>query len=246
MSSGVVIIMVLGLAWGLWAAACRVFERNPRGAGDGLAGLAWGLAQLLSRTVHAMRVEGLEHVPRRRPGEPGPGPLVIIANHSAGIDPVLIQAASGFDVRWMMMRAMMTPLLAALWDWAGVIPVEQNGRDTKALREALRHLESGGVVGVFPEGEIARPARTVMPFQPGAGLLIAKSGARVLIAVVDGTPMERSAFASLLTPSRARVRFLAPVSYKGTKLTPAEIVEDLRVRIAGALGWGTSPRESGE
>lgn len=239
------LLAIGGLAWAGWAAACRVFDRHPRGGDDGQAGLAWGLVQLWVRLVHRLRVEGLEHVPRWSAGDPPVGPLVIVANHSAGIDPLLIQAACGYDVRWMMMRAMMAPALAGLWDWAGVIPVEQDGRDTRALRAAVRHLESGGVVGVFPEGSIARPARTVMPFLPGAGLLIAKTDAQVLIAVVDGTPMHRSAFASLVTPSRARVWFLPPVSFAGTGRTPAQIAGDLRARISGALGWAMSPRESG-
>jgi 1-acyl-sn-glycerol-3-phosphate acyltransferase len=233
-------MLALGALWGAWAGVCALAERrNPR-PGDPLAGLAALIVRVYARVLHRVRFEGLEHVPSWRPGDEPAGPLVVVANHSAGVDPLLIQAACGFEVRWMMMRMMMVPAMAGLWDWAGIIAVEQNGRDTRAVREALRHLEGGGVLGIFPEGEIARPPGTVMEFQPGVGLIVGKSGAPVLVAVIEGTPSGVHAFASLFTPSRARVRFLGVVRY-APRTSPGAIAADLRARVMGALGWGPSP-----
>ena len=232
------------LTWGMIGAAalvllalvgamCRALMRNPRG--DVETGLAWWFVRAWCRVVHRVSFAGLEHVPRWTPGDAPVGPIVIVANHSAGIDPLLIQSALGFEVRWMMMRAMMVPWAAPLWEWCGVIGVGPG--DSRAAREAIRVLKDAGAVGIFPEGAIERPARMLMPFEPGVGLIVYKTGAQVLMAVIDGTPERASAFMSLITPSRARVRFLPMVSYQESGLGAAAIAADLERRMREATGW---------
>lgn len=204
--------------------------RNPRGTV--LAGVVWRVVRLYCRVVHRLRVEGAEHVPSSRTA----GPLVVVSNHTAGVDPVLIQASCPFEVRWMMASDMRVRALEPLWRWLRIIDVKRSGPGAASMREALAHLERGGVVGVFPEGGIERPARTLRRFLPGAGLLIARSGAPVLPVVVDGTPYTKAAWGSLLRPSRARVRFLPRITYPDGTEAKA-VTSDLERRFAEATGW---------
>lgn len=154
---------VVCLAWLAWAFVSARLLRGPR-AGDPLASIFLVAARVYVRLVHRLRVEGREHIPpaRRVDGSRRPvGPLIVVCNHTAGIDPVLVQSACDFEIRWMMAEDMMTPALKPLWDWAGLIGVDRtNPRgDVGALREALSHLSAGGVLGIFPEGAIARGGR---------------------------------------------------------------------------------------
>ena len=61
--------------------------------------------------------EGAENIPSWHPGDPLPGPLVVVGNHTAGIDPLLVQSACIFEIRWLMLSEMMVggPTLQALW-----------------------------------------------------------------------------------------------------------------------------------
>ncbi len=204
---------------------------NPRR--DFETGLAWRLMQIHARVVHRLRLEGLEHIPR----VPEPGPLVVVANHTAGVDPLLVQSACPFFIRWLMAEDMRLPALEWFWGWTGVIAVDRAGREVAAAREAIRHLRAGGVIGIFPEGNLERPDRHILPFLPGVGLIIAKSGARVLPVVIDGTPQVDPAWSSLWRTGRARVRFLAPIDYASSPLRPVEIACDLRRRFLEATGW---------
>ena len=162
---------------------------------------------------------------------------MIIANHTAGLDPVVIQASVPFHIRWMMAEDMRLGQLEWLWQWLEVIFVSRTSRDSIGTREAIRHLRQGGVIGIFPEGGLERPPFHLMPFQAGVGLLIKRSGARVLPAIVDGTPQVDPAWASLWRPSRTRVRFKPTLDYSGLDLSPAEIAADLRRRFAEWTGW---------
>jgi 1-acyl-sn-glycerol-3-phosphate acyltransferase len=236
MCIGLEIWMWAGLAgWGALALLARELSGGPRENAEWM--MAWVLVRAYSRLVHRVRIEGREHIPKWKEGDPPPGPLVIVSNHTGGVDPVLIHSACAFDIRWMMTREMMMPTFGRLWAWMEIIPVEQDGRDAASLRAAIRDLRAGGVVGIFAEGGLERPARQIMPYQPGVGLIVLRGKARVLPVVIDGTPTAERAYMSLLMPSRARVRFLPVREYGESGLGAPEIARELEEEAARELGW---------
>ncbi len=234
------VITLLLLAWAALILLARAVEHSPREGGDWT--LAWLVVCIYTRLVHRVRFEGLEHIPHWKRGDPAPGPLVVVSNHTAGVDPLLIHSACPFDIRWMMMREMMLAPFARLWTWIEVIPVDQNGRDSTSIRNAIRHLQSGAVIGIFAEGGIERPRERINPYLPGIGLLVLKSNARVLPVVIRGTPKVDSAYLSLLRPSHSIVKFM-PVRTFTKDSTSAEIALALEEQAAAALGWDRCPKD---
>lgn len=237
------------MAWLLWAAlAWRLWTHSPR-EGSIEAALFWRLARLYTRFIAHATFEGLEHVPRDRHAVPGG--LIVISNHTSGIDPTLIQSVCRFEVRWMMAADMRHPAGEALWQWMRIIFVERGrvtgdaraGAPTEAspdtgaagLREAIRHVEGGGVLGIFPEGAIERPARTLKPFQPGIGLIIRKTKAPVLPVIIEGTAYADTAWGSIFRMSRARVRFMPVQRFEGMR--PDAIATALQERYQEWTGW---------
>ncbi|QOI99712.1 MAG: 1-acyl-sn-glycerol-3-phosphate acyltransferase [Phycisphaeraceae bacterium] len=222
------------LATALWMGVARVASaalKNPRQ--DPAYGIGYLALRAYVRVIQRFRVID----PHLLPAGEKAGPLVVVVNHSAGIDPVLVQCACPFEVRWLMARDMMLPRFDRLWAWLRVIPIDRSAGDAAGLREALRHLSAGGVIGLFPEGRIARPRGTIQPFAPGVGLLVKRSGAPVLPIVIEGTADAESAWASLFTPARATLRPLPVRSYAGRDLSAHEIADDLRRVFAQATGW---------
>lgn len=224
----------LPLVFGAYALLVWVGQAAQRGPRNDLAtGLVWIAVKAYLRLVHRARFEGLENVPRGR----DPGPLIITANHTAGIDPMLVQAAVPFYVRWMMARRMMIPSLYWLWDWLEIVPVAGGGKELASARQAMRTVQGGAVLGIFPEGGIERPARHLLPFVPGVGLIIAKTGAPVLPLVIDGTPASDTAWGSLTRFSRSRVRVMPMINYSKSGLKPDQIAADLQRRYQEWTGW---------
>lgn len=224
------VIAALAL-WLLWALLARWIVANPRE--DFETGVAWRVLKVYSRVMHRLRVEGAENLPNDR----FPGPLIVVANHTAGVDPILVQAACPFFIRWMMALDMRLASLEWFWGWVEIISVDRGGREMLATREALRHLESGGVLGIFPEGTLERPPEHILPFLPGVGLIVKRSGARVLPVLITDTPQIDPAWSSLWRTSRATLRFLPTVDYSGTSMGAAAIAEDLRGRFLEQSGW---------
>jgi 1-acyl-sn-glycerol-3-phosphate acyltransferase len=233
--------MAGSIAWMLWAATVAWARRPAFRGGDLAASAARRLIGFYARALHALSVEGLEHVPRRTPEGLGARPLVIVANHTAGIDPLLIQAALPFEPRWVMARDMRVESLDWAWDFGRVIFVDRETGESAGLREALRHLKSRGTLGMFPEGAIERPPGRLLPFQPGVGLLIARTRALVLPVVVSGTPHAPTAWGSLTRFSRSRVRFLPLIDFEAQGTPPSAIAGALQRRFEEATGWPVNP-----
>lgn len=229
------VLWVLGLLLALVGLGfiSRAVCDNPRG--DPSTGVLSAILRLYARLVHRVRYEGLSHVP------PPGGPTLFVCNHTAGIDPLLVHLAAGHDIRWMMAGDMRTPVLEPFWNWMRIIDVDRVAGDPAAAREALRHLAAGGSVGIFPEGGLERPVRQLIPFMPGVGLIIRKSGAAVVPVLIEGTPQVDPAFASLWHPSRSRVCFHEPIDYATTGMSAKEITQDLFDRFRGWSGWPVNP-----
>lgn len=219
------LILLLWFGWALlirWIVGVRPF------ADDGYASAIVRGFQVYARFWQRTRYEGLENIPPALDDGRPDRPLIVVANHTAGIDPILIQAACPFAIRFMMARDMRVWFLDAALEYARVIFVDRENPTGMELREAIQEVKEGGALGVFPEGQISRsasptlrspgdsrntrPPAGLLPFREGVGLMIRRSGggAAVLPVVISGTPSAPSAWGSIWKRSRpgARVRFL--------------------------------------
>lgn len=192
-------ILIFVLCWCAWAWVSRLVMDNP--VGDAISGIVFRFVRAYAAVMHRLRVTGKENIPGTRSA----GPLLVVCNHTAGIDPLLVQAACPFYVRWMMARDMMWPGLADIWDYFDLIFVDREKPDSSALREAVRSVRGGGVVGIFPEGRIERPRGCLLGFQVGVGAIVSLSGVGVLPILIRGTPDASTAWASLWKRSRSEL-----------------------------------------
>ena len=137
--------------------------------------------RLLARAYHQATI--LRHCPL-----PDAGPAILICNHTSSIDPVFLQSACQRRlITWMMAKEYLDVRgLKWFFRTVGIIPVARSGRDSGPLRMALRALDAGRILGIFPEGRIA-PTRELLSFQTGVALMAIKTGAAVYPAYLDGS-----------------------------------------------------------
>jgi cytidylate kinase len=142
----------------------------------------------IARSIVRLRIEGdLAALPRS-------GPLIVAGNHASSADPVLIGAflngILGRPLNWLGKRELVEyPLTGWAFRSAGIHPVDRDAADLEAFRTAIRILEAGQVLAVFPEGTRSRDG-ALQPVREGVGLLALRSGAPVLpVAVIDSDLM---------------------------------------------------------
>jgi 1-acyl-sn-glycerol-3-phosphate acyltransferase len=128
-----------------------------------------------------LRVEGLDHLPAT-------GPYIVAANHHNYLDGVVLAAALPRPIVFLVMPRVWraTPLHPLLHRHIGSIPLTLEGADIGGLRGAVRALEDGRIVGIFPEGPFSVRGRLERGL-PGVGLLALRAGVPVVPAGIRGT-----------------------------------------------------------
>jgi 1-acyl-sn-glycerol-3-phosphate acyltransferase len=145
---------------------------------------------------------------------PARGAAILVCNHVSGLDPLLIQSVCPRMIVWMMAREYyeVRPL-GWIFRTVEAIPVDRSGRDLAATRAAMRALEAGRILGVFPEGRIEKTPE-LLEFQTGVALLAIRSGVPVFPAYLEGTQRGKEMVGAFLLPNRARLMFGSPVEFE--------------------------------
>ena len=115
---------------------------------------------------------------------PRTGAVLLVANHASNADPVLVggflNARLGRPINWMGKREVFEwPIVSWLARHGGVHPVDRGSADVEAFRTAMRILEDGNILAVFPEGTRSPDGR-LQAAKDGAAVLAARSGATIV------------------------------------------------------------------
>jgi 1-acyl-sn-glycerol-3-phosphate acyltransferase len=178
--------------------------------------------------------------------------VLLVANHTCGIDHLVLQAATRRPLGFMIAQEYHDwPVVNWFSRAVGCIPVRRDGRDLSAIRAAVRALAAGRVVPIFPEGRIhPTSGREFLDPLPGAGWIALRSHAVVIPAYIAGTPATNQIANSLWTPSGARVVFGPAVSLDDLQAMAethgSGAVEQASQRLMAAIrALRDSPRLSG-
>ena len=181
--------------------------RNPPPMGEfrGFLAFLWRLNSAYCAVVHRLRTD-----PAPLPEQ---GPAILIANHTCNIDHFLLQVGTFRKLGFMIAKEYYDfPPFRPFCRMIGCIPVNRNGKDLAATRAALRALEEGRVVPMFPEGKILpKSGEEVGPGKHGVAFLALRAKVPVIPAYIRGTPRSNNFPRSFLTPSHARIVYGAPI-----------------------------------
>lgn len=151
----------------------------------------------LGRALFDLRVE-------REAELPAP-PFVIAANHYSHFDPPVIGAAVGMPIRFLALEDLFgaNKVLDWLLVGLGAIPTARARYPITAVRTALRALEAGDVVGLFPEATRVSRWGALQP-RPGAAWLAVRARVPLVPIAVVGTGRALG-LENRLRPARVRV-----------------------------------------
>lgn len=124
---------------------------------------------------------------------PTTGPYILVANHQGWSDAFLLLALlpSKPRLHFIADRAETMTLWwkrLILRSLGVVVAVDREQRsDRRAIETALRILEGGGVLGLFPEGRVSHAEAQLGPFRRGVGYLALKAQVPVVPVWLRGT-----------------------------------------------------------
>ena len=189
----------------------------------------------LTSILFDVRASGAELVPKD-------GPLIVASNHVSYLDPPILGCWFPRPIHYMAKEELFrVPVLGSLIRAVNTFPVNREQGDRAAIRHALRVLQQGGVVGIFPEGR--RNLDGEAQARSGAVLLAAMAHCPVVPVALVRTHLA----ARRLRAARVEVRIGAPLQFQGTerKPTKAELAawtDELTRRIAELMEHHADPK----
>jgi glycerol-3-phosphate dehydrogenase (NAD(P)+) len=166
----------------------------------------WPVRWLLKPWILAyfrLRRLGREHVPD--------GGVVLAANHRSFLDPFAIGYCINRPIYFVAKQELFdNPILGWILNCMGAFPIRRGGADEESMATALRLLERGEAVVIFPEGTRIRTGSLGKP-KRGVGRLALQSGAPVVPVAITGS--ERARRGWLIRPVKVHVRCGPPLTF---------------------------------
>lgn len=167
--------------------------------------------QLLFAGWLRYRARGVDRLPIEGGG-------LILSNHQSFLDPLLIGLPLKRPVSFLARDTLFrVPVVGWVLRNTYVMPLNREGGATAGIRETLRRMEAGYLVGVFPEGTRSEDGR-LGDFKPGFAALLRRSDQPVYPVGIAGAHRALGRKRAWLSPSRVCVVF-------GEPLDPARLAE---------------------
>jgi 1-acyl-sn-glycerol-3-phosphate acyltransferase len=147
---------------------------------------------------------------------PKTGGCLLAPNHASYLDPPMIACTLAHRVVHFLAR---DTLFKGFLGWyltrIGTMPLDRTKGDLGAIRLAIRELQAGKVLCLFPEGTRSLDGR-LQEAKGGIGFLVAKAGVPVVPVYVQGSHRSYPKGARWIKPSKI-------VVHCGKPILPAEL-----------------------
>ena len=204
----------------------------------------WFTLQQIFQTLFTVwfryRAQGLENLPES-------GALLLI-NHQSFLDPLLVGLPLRRPVSYLARENLLrVPVIGWLLQRTYVMPISRETAGTESLRESLRRMEHGFLVGIFPEGTRSLDGG-LRDIKPGFVALVRRAKVPVIPVGIAGAYEAFPRGAWFPRPSLIRIVYGAPMDptrlaelcQKGRE---AELVEWTRSSIQECLDTANSLRK---
>ena len=115
----------------------------------------------------------------------------MVANHISGLDAFMLLASSSRPLHFLIAAEQYNRFgFRWLFDLSGCIPVEKTTRPERALRAALRALDEGKVIALFPFGRMHLDSEAPIKIKGGVAVLAGRSGATIYPARIESTAVK--------------------------------------------------------
>lgn len=193
--------------------------------------LPWLASQVTLRVVFTVwlgyRARGTERL--------APGGGLLLVNHQSFLDPLLVGLPLSRPVSFLARDSLFrVPVLGPFLRATYVMPINRESAGTESIREAVRRMRHGFLVGIFPEG--TRTADGLLgEFKPGFVALVRRAGVPVYPVGIAGAFEALPRDAKWLRPKPVRVVFGDPFAEQELKGDPETLSALARGRIAACL-----------
>ncbi|MGE5580324.1 MAG: lysophospholipid acyltransferase family protein [Bacillota bacterium] len=139
-----------------------------------------GILGFISKLLFRVKIEQAGNVPAQ-------GPVIVCANHISWWDPILVANAMRRPIHFMAkVELFRNPVFGYVMRRINAFPVDRGKPDLSAIRDSIAILQSGKVLGIFPEGTRHKAKEVLGEMHPGAALVALRTGSPVVPIAIRG------------------------------------------------------------
>lgn len=214
MITWIVIVILIVIAFFWWGFNRCLAAHHADWGAPGLNALD-GLNRLFCRFYYGLESDKLLDLPET-------SGAVLMANHSSGVDSLLMAAISPRPVRFLISSEQYYRFgLIWLFKKMGCIPVDLKGHPETALRVALQALEQGEVIVLYPQGGFALADKPEKKLKKGGFWLAQQTQTPIYPVHIYGTRGKGWVILSLFIPMRVQLTLYPPLNCLKNRCIPA-------------------------
>ncbi|EGV09258.1 lysophospholipid acyltransferase family protein [Parvimonas sp. G1425] len=138
------------------------------------------IVSVLIKIIYRVRVNGIENLKDDKP-------IIISANHTHIFDPVILATLTKKQIFFLSKKEIFEKKLSAkFFTKLGVIPIDRENTDLKAIKSCFRVIRSGNILGIFPEGTRVKTI-DIKNMKKGVALIALKNKVNILPIHIEGT-----------------------------------------------------------
>lgn len=138
-----------------------------------------GILNVFFKLFFHPKIIGRENIPET-------GGVILAGNHRHIFDPCMPIISTKRPVHYMAKKELFSGIFGWFFKLVGCISVDRGHDNTLAKNEAIKVLEEGKVLGIFPEGTRNKTNDILLPFKYGAVSMSKKTNAYIVPFAITG------------------------------------------------------------
>ena len=138
------------------------------------------IVSVLVKLIYRVKINGIENLKDDQP-------FIISANHIHIFDPVILATLTKRQIFFLSKKELFEKkLFAKFFGKLGVIPIDRDNTDIKAIKSCFRVIRAGNILGIFPEGTRVKSV-DINNMKKGVALIALKNKVNILPIHIEGT-----------------------------------------------------------
>ncbi|MFP5493094.1 lysophospholipid acyltransferase family protein [Parvimonas sp. G1641] len=138
------------------------------------------IISVLVKLIYRVKINGIENLKDDQP-------IIISANHIHIFDPVILATLTKRQIFFLSKKELFEKkLFAKFFGKLGVIPIDRDNTDIKAIKSCFRVIRAGNILGIFPEGTRVKTV-DINNMKKGVALIALKNKVNILPIHIEGT-----------------------------------------------------------
>lgn len=192
----------------------------------------YALLTIVKAAVCHLTVEGAENIPHT-------GGCIVTCNHTAGPDYVFLGYGATRQINYMAKAEIfrLHPWISKFFMAFGVFPIRRGQGDLGAIEHAVQIVQSGRVLGMFPEGTRSWTGE-LKQGKTGVVRIAMMAGVPVVPAVVIGSLEAQRRLGQFWRRPHVTVRYGTPLRFTGDPANKEETqaaIEEVMLAMAALL-----------